>query len=105
MTGDDRDDSSNTGDTKSLKQSKSIQLGIGWDDIDFKRLFYVGTTFYFVEYVVIYPLELSRTHLMTRSDAASLNFFSGTFRVMGDVFRARGMKGLYAGFWTQSIGR
>ena len=84
---------------------KSIDLGVKWDDIDFKRLFFVGTSFYFLEYLVIYPLDLCRTHIMTRKDSNSLNFFSGTFRVMNEVIQKRGIKGLYSGFWTQTVGR
>jgi len=56
------------------KDSHDVSLGVRWDDIDFKRLAVVGTSFYFAEYFVIYPLELSRTHLMTRTDAGFFFF-------------------------------
>lgn len=59
-------------------EKSDVALGVKWDDIDFKRLAVVGTSFYFAEYFVIYPLELSRTHLMTRTDAGlnTIDYFS-----------------------------
>lgn len=83
-------------------EDKSLyDLGIEWKDLDLSKFMVIGSTFYLLESLLIYPFDLVRTQLQVDTGKPSL--FKDTFIRAKTIVQTKGTVGLFRGFWFSTL--
>ncbi|KAL0477661.1 mitochondrial substrate carrier family protein J [Acrasis kona] len=84
------------------KKKPIYNLGIQWSELNVKKFLAVGIGVYLAESAIYYPFELVKTRMQVSKGNHSM--LADTYRTARSIVATNGMRGLFHGYWTSTLG-